>query len=113
MRWLKSGNDYIKKTKSNMKLTIKNTGRLRLQGLVRGRYNMIEIIESKMYYNFTFSDKQSGRIIEAKLQREGIWSREDKNWQYYFLRGNQCVTADWFRNINNVRWALNEYLKHT
>ena len=96
-----------------MRLTIKRGYRSRnmLQGLVNGRYNMLEFIESEKFYNFTFSDNQSGRIIEAKLQREGIWSHEDKNWQYYFLRGNQCVTADWFRDMDNALMKLYEELE--
>ena len=95
-----------------MKLTIKNTGRLRLKGLVNDRYNMIEIIESEKFYNFTFSDNQIPKIVEVKLHREGQWDDADKNWHYYFSNYNQCITADWFKNINNVKWALNEHLKN-
>ena len=94
-----------------MRLTIKNTGRISLQGLIRGRYDMIDFTEDDKFYAFTFTDNKEHKSIEVKLHREGTYSNESKNWQYFFRRGNQCVTADWFRNINNVRWALTEQLK--
>ena len=61
-----------------MRLKIKNISRCQFKGLVDGRYNMIEIIEGDYFYNFTFSDNQTHKIVEVKLRREGQWDDTDK-----------------------------------
>ena len=96
-----------------MKLTIKKGYRSRnmLQGLVKGRYNMLEFIEGEEHYKFTFTDTEIPRVVVILLQREARWD-EDMKWVYYFTDSTQCVTADWFSDIQNVMWALNEQLKN-
>ena len=94
-----------------MRLKIKNISRCQFKGLVDGRYNMIEMIESEKFYNFTFSDNQKHKIVEVKLRREGQWDDTEKRWHYYFSKHNQCVTADWFCDITNAEWALTQILE--
>ena len=100
----------------NMKLTIKRGYRSRnmLQGLVKGRYNMLEFIEGEEYYNFTFTDTEIPRIVEVKLQRQGQWddvSDVDIFMQNHFIfmsgKSANCLNKEGFQNQSGHLFLYN------
>ena len=103
-----------------MRLTIENVEKLvwMIQGEFDGRFTMDLIAGAKEKYIFRIYDKRISTYVELYLSREGRWSVEEAEWQYYFngLSGmSHCVTADWFSDIHNAKSAimseLKEYIK--
>ena len=95
-----------------MKLTIQNTNRLGsvMRGTILDRYELMNVLETEQYYEFAFVDRKKHMFFDIKLNREAQWDK-DMQWIYYFRDSTQCVTADWFSNVDNAAWALTTYLK--
>ena len=96
-----------------MKLTIKKGYRSRnmFQGLVKGRYNMLEFIEGEDIYKFTFTDTHIPRVVVICLQRNGQWNDTERVWTYKFLDSPRSITADWFADSDNACWVLYKLLE--
>ena len=94
-----------------MRLTIKNTAAIEehLQN-VFDAYDLDNIVESQGVYEFNFWNKKDQYYVVIKLDRLGKWSDDANEYQYTFSSGD-TVGADWFSDLYNAKWALEDELE--
>ena len=94
-----------------MRLTIKNTAAIEehLQN-VFDAYDLDGIYEAKDKYEFQFWNKQDNYYVIIELNRLGKWSDDANECQYTFSSGD-TVGAEWFSDIYNAKWCLEDELE--
>ena len=94
-----------------MKLHIHNRLKLYklMAGSCEGRFDLVETIESKEYYDFRFADRVKKKVLHIKLKRDSHYNRIDKEHQYHFITTDgysHAITADWFADLDNAKEAF-------
>ena len=94
-----------------MKLTIKNKEAIEehLQNVFYA-YDLEMVREMPGIYEFQFWNKKDNSYIIINLDRLGKWNDEQNEYQYTFSSGD-TVGAEWFSDIHNAKWCLEDELE--
>ena len=93
-------------------LHIKNPDDIKGMNFINGRFTLrgVEVFYEK--YRFAF--KETSRWVYVDVYRYPKWDSEQNVNMYRVDNGtgmNHRISADWFGNIENVRWTFTQSLK--
>lgn len=100
-----------------MKLTIKNYKRIIGERLDDTDWIVTDVVETDEWYSFlcmqtNTNTRPFGHITNIRLRRDGV---KEGEWKYRFWhtvgQSYHQVTADWFADMDNARWAIASEIK--